>query len=634
MTNDSDRSLFMKFRRELGCSPRDCNVFQVTAGSRYNVPPPPCEGVETVASVLHIENDLVFNCLVDQSRIDQRALTSSREESEKHLLMKRSDGKEEIRGRTIKEVYFLPNGDFWQVKRGYRSMISNDRQLKQTIGIDRTAAIEEAEREAEQLNQELREQREKEASTLKEHKEHKVRWNKENRAMRQTSKEIENIMNAVDDIKAEADNAENVTIDTTELEEDVKVAEESLESLKEKESDIRKAMEELKPAINDKEKQLEETYIRNEKIIADLESVNEKLEEFVKSQAKRQEKEDKQKAKVAQVEEYVVKQKDEVVNVTETMDNATMKARLMTFKRHQQKNRRNEGSNDRSLVEPQLDDLEAIEPLETDRNPTQLKAKIERSLKQIEKEKERRQLRETDPEVALEKYQRSKKDLDAKVDQVETIEKNVCALAEDIRSRRKRWIEFRGHIVTLTNNSFDEMLNKKGSSGSLEFDHEVGTLDLVVQKDNANEMSQTNDVKALSGGERSFTTLALLLALGENLETPFRVMGKYLDYLCSYGAIPQVILSLFPDQLMPTPNTHTSTCAIEDEFDVFLDPVARKIALDNLVSAAKGLEHRQFIFITPQDLSNLKTDPMLKIIRMKPPARSNTPQQTLPFQSP
>jgi len=246
-------------------------------------------------------------------------------------------------------------------------------------------------------------------------------------------------------------------------------------------------------------------------------------------------------------------------------------------------------------VEPQLDDLEAIEPLETDRNPTQLKAKIERSLKQIEKEKERRQLRETDPEVALEKYQRSKKDLDAKVDQVETIEKNVCALAEDIRSRRKRWIEFRGHIVTLTNNSFDEMLNKKGSSGSLEFDHEVGTLDLVVQKDNANEMSQTNDVKALSGGERSFTTLALLLALGENLETPFRVM---------------------------------------DEFDVFLDPVARKIALDNLVSAAKGLEHRQFIFITPQDLSNLKTDPMLKIIRMKPPARSNTPQQTLPFQSP
>jgi chromosome segregation ATPase len=48
-----------------------------------------------------------------------------------------------------------------------------------------------------------------------------------------------------------------------------------------------------------------------------------------------------------------------------------------------------------------------------------------------------------------------------------------------------------------------------------------------------------------SGGERSYTTLSLLLALGESLETPFRVM---------------------------------------DEFDVFLDPVARKIALDTMVS--------------------------------------------------
>mmetsp|Transcript_6512 Transcript_6512/g.8824 ORF Transcript_6512/g.8824 Transcript_6512/m.8824 type:complete len:96 (+) Transcript_6512:2447-2734(+) len=93
------------------------------------------------------------------------------------------------------------------------------------------------------------------------------------------------------------------------------------------------------------------------------------------------------------------------------------------------------------------------------------------------------------------------------------------------------------------------MLNKKGSSGQIEFLHEDRRLKLVVQKDNTNEMSQTKDVKALSGGERSFTTLSLLLALGESLETPFRVM---------------------------------------DEFDVFLDPVSRKIALDTMVSDRKA----------------------------------------------
>ena len=150
----------------------------------------------------------------------------------------------------------------------------------------------------------------------------------------------------------------------------------------------------------------------------------------------------------------------------------------------------------------------------------------------------------------------------------------------------------------MSNNSFDEILNKKGSSGVIEFDHKKKQLNLVVQKDNRDEKSQTNDVKALSGGERSFTTLSLLLALGESLETPFRVM---------------------------------------DEFDVFLDPVARKIALETMISLAKEMDHRQFIFITPQDLSNIKTDPMLKIFHLKPPARSElvggASQQTLDFQA-
>ena len=135
----------------------------------------------------------------------------------------------------------------------------------------------------------------------------------------------------------------------------------------------------------------------------------------------------------------------------------------------------------------------------------------------------------------------------------------------------------------MSNATFDEVLNRKGSSGQIKFDHVKKTLNLVVQKDNADVNSQTNDVKSLSGGERSYTTLALLLALGESLETPFRVM---------------------------------------DEFDVFLDPIARKIALQTMIKVAKSFEHRQFIFITPQDVSNITTDSKLKIFQMEPPKRN------------
>lgn len=51
---------------------------------------------------------------------------------------------------------------------------------------------------------------------------------------------------------------------------------------------------------------------------------------------------------------------------------------------------------------------------------------------------------------------------------------------------------------------------------------QTGELIITVQKDNLDEASQSTDVKELSGGERSFATLALLLALGESIESPFR----------------------------------------------------------------------------------------------------------------
>ena len=48
-------------------------------------------------------------------------------------------------------------------------------------------------------------------------------------------------------------------------------------------------------------------------------------------------------------------------------------------------------------------------------------------------------------------------------------------------------------------------MNIKGSSGTIMFDHDNKSLDLIVQKDSNNNQSQQKDVKALSGGERSFT---------------------------------------------------------------------------------------------------------------------------------
>lgn len=76
--------------------------------------------------------------------------------------------------------------------------------------------------------------------------------------------------------------------------------------------------------------------------------------------------------------------------------------------------------------------------------------------------------------------------------------------------------------------------------------------------------SQDKDPRALSGGERSFSTICLLISLWEGMACPFRAL---------------------------------------DEFDVFMDPVNRRqsmqLILDNYKEAGRSVQH---IFITPQSL--------------------------------
>ena len=81
----------------------------------------------------------------------------------------------------------------------------------------------------------------------------------------------------------------------------------------------------------------------------------------------------------------------------------------------------------------------------------------------------------------------------------------------------------------------------------------------------------------MSGGERSFATLALLLALGVSNESPFRVM---------------------------------------DEFDVFMDSVARQAAMRELTEFAREHPERQFIFLTPNSLNGVTPADDLRIIKM------------------
>ena len=555
VTNTQDSRTFRQIRERAGVSGRECNMFQVTPVPRYKIPDPPCDGIDAVATVLNVSDDLVFNCLIDNCAMELNALATSKEDSEEKLLSQDAHGRESILGR-IKQVYFLPHGDFWKVQNGFRTMQSNPngkRGLKQTIGVDRTAAIAEAMREFEQLKQEVNEHRLREERIKNQLRTAKKNWNHETQEFNKRQKRITELDQEIETIKEEQETADNFDIDTSELEEDVRQSELKMKELQEREVQLKKVIEELAPLVKERQAKLEEITARNLKISVDLQALEQEMDAHVKSDTEKKRKIAKKEEIVQKIVAILEQHTKELISHEDKVKVSTQKAKRVTLRvqreiafREATAAAQHGGTPmpDLNAQEFTEEELEAVEYVETDKTPEKYQAKLKRLEQQVERERQKRNISETDVTALYEKYIRARDELMGKLASIKQIEENIDQLAKDLVNRKQRWKQFRRHIAMLTNHTFDEILNKKGSSGEIDFDHKQQRLNLVVQKDNMNEASQTKDVKALSGGERSFTTLSLLLALGENLETPFRVM---------------------------------------DEFDVFLDPVARRIALQTMV---------------------------------------------------
>jgi chromosome segregation ATPase len=487
VTNHADLQLMDKLRAEVGCSHRDCPLYQISLRStkeKYNTLPPP-DGVETVTSVISVDNAMVFNFLVDSCKIDESALADAKESSEELLLDRDSSGKCSIRGK-VKKVFCLPNGDVWQVNRGLVNIVSNDRPLKQTIGVDRSAAIESAKHEMSAIQKEL-ERIKREAKAIEDESNRaKKEWNARNKENSILGNNILKMESLLEKLKEEAETSEEVpSIDTTEFENDIIVAEEEVDDLKKKESTISQEIESLQPGIEELKKKLDETATRNEKIVDDMDKVEAKLEDIVKGQNRRQEVVDKFRAKVQDMEKAVTQQEEIIKESKEEVAKALQSARRCQFAATRDEKRLEDkestgGAFD--LDEPSEQDLEAIEIIEPQYSVNACQTKVSSIVKKIESEKRRKNLTESDPVVARDKYLRAKRDLDSKMTQIQTIEENVKMLLKDIKERKKRWVDFRSHIAQMTNLSFDDLLQKKNSAGTVEFDHDKQQLHLIVQK--------------------------------------------------------------------------------------------------------------------------------------------------------
>ena len=192
-------------------------------------------------------------------------------------------------------------------------------------------------------------------------------------------------------------------------------------------------------------------------------------------------------------------------------------------------------------------------------------------------------------EVVTERYQKAREDYNVSKENYSSLVDNRDALDEDMKLRRAKFKDVRHNNCQLVRRHFARYLSRKGYTGDIDFEHDKGKLVMVV---NLAENNQCEDVRQLSGGERSYTTLCLLLALGHVIESPFRIM---------------------------------------DEYDVFMDEQTRKTTLNMLRDYALGPNQRgrQFVIITPHSLNDIRTSNRCRLNKMPDPERKSAkgPQQ-------
>ncbi|KAK2015348.1 RecF/RecN/SMC N terminal domain-containing protein [Colletotrichum eremochloae] len=151
----------------------------------------------------------------------------------------------------------------------------------------------------------------------------------------------------------------------------------------------------------------------------------------------------------------------------------------------------------------------------------------------------------------------------------------------NLEDRLNRWRLFQRHISARARICFQYLLSERGFRGKLAIDHPQRRLQLFVEPDETRKGTGGRSTKTLSGGEKSFSSICMLLAIWEAMGSPLRCL---------------------------------------DEFDVFMDNVNRTISTNMLITAARRSVSRQYIMITPNAIEGRATlDKDVKIIRLTDP---------------
>jgi chromosome segregation ATPase len=129
--------------------------------------------------------------------------------------------------------------------------------------------------------------------------------------------------------------------------------------------------------------------------------------------------------------------------------------------------------------------------------------------------------------------------------QTQDLDDTITALKRAIHSRLVMWRQFQRQISARVRIQFNYLLSERGFRGKIDLDHKNHKVNIQIEPDETRKSSSGRNTKTLSGGEKSFSSICMLLSVWEAIGSPIRCL---------------------------------------DEFDVFMDNVNRAISTNMLVS--------------------------------------------------
>ncbi|NXX79090.1 SMC6 protein, partial [Urocolius indicus] len=495
----------------------------------------------SVLTALEIDHAVVANCLIDMRSIETILLIKSSSKAREVMQSNRPP-------KNCKEA-FTAEGDQVFERRYYSSDYFRPRFLSQDV----EAEIRHLEKEVENNKAQLKASQQRLRSI-----ENEIRRNEDHlQSHRRHQKELQLKTRTTNAEIADLENMEeHHSVDIRVLEDEAKENKGKMESVKKDMQQQSIKMEELKNLLQVAEKKFEEMKEKINQVEEIAGPIKDELNQADSEVEKRkrclQHYEDKKREHLACIKRL----KELLATKQKELEEKTAKARQIYPER-----------------------------IEVSRTVKSLDAEMNRLRESINAENDRHGNREE----IIQQFHDAKERYEDANSKVKNLKKFIKLLEEIMTQRFKTYSQFLRLLSLRCKLYFDHLLRIRACSGKILFDHKNETLSITVQPQEEDKAT-LSDVRSLSGGERSFSTVCFILSLWSITESPFRCL---------------------------------------DEFDVYMDMVNRRIAMDMILKVADSQHHRQFILLTPQSMSSLPTSSYIRILRMQDPERG---QRTLNFQ--